>query len=322
MGRKVIQEICRVCGKQARRINYFSKAKGRTYRYFKYVHSNGVTHYYRIKDGLPSIVASTNAPRGSVLDSLEEILAVESYGKELTFQEIKSSLDKSYGRPVSTATIYRNINKMLRLDLISKREDGNSVLYSEKRKNKDFEDGVETKMSIGFDFTGKRIIVTQFVHIRNLGFKLVNSFPVSLPIGVIESLDQISLIAFDETKKIAMNNDSITYSYIDQTGVSVALNRGLRKSEEANIFLNYSLEYGGKPISIFVPSDLAYLKINCEIEKGKDIFIKKKLGDGLKEIEPMLVRRTGTDLEHTIVQTEFENTFRGDAIIISINKYK
>jgi hypothetical protein len=322
MTRKVVNENCKVCGKMARKINYFSKAKGRNYRYFKYVHSNGVTHYFRIKEGTPSQVASTGVSRVSIFDSLEDILEVEADGKELTFPEIKLSLDKSYRRSVSTATVYRNINKMLRLDLISKREDGNNVLYSRKSKSRNSEEEASTKMSLGFDFTGRKTNVTHFVHIKNLGLKLINSFPVSLPIGVIESPDQISLIAFDETKKITLNKDCITYSYTDQTGISVALNKGLRKLEEANIFLNYNLESGEKPVNIFIPSDLAYLKVSCEVEKGKEILIKKKLGDGLKEIEPMLVRRTGMDIGHKIVEAEFENTFRGDAIIISINKYK
>ena len=322
MTRKVVQENCKVCGKMARKINYFSKAKGRNYRYFKYVHANGITHYFRIREGIPSQVESTEVSRVSVFESLEDILEVEADGKELTFPEIKSSLDKSYGRSVSTATVYRNINKMLRLDLISKREDGNNVLYSRKSKSRNSEEETSTKMSLGFDFTGKMANVIQFVHIKNLGFKLINSFPVSLPIGVIESLDQISLIAFDETKKITLNKDCITYSYNDQTGISVALNKGLRKLEEANVFLNYSIEPGDKPINIFIPSNLTYLKVNCEVEKGQEILIKKKLGDGLKEIEPLLVRRTGTVIGHKIVEAEFENTFRGDAIIISINKYK
>ncbi|MGC8561970.1 MAG: helix-turn-helix domain-containing protein [Thermoplasmata archaeon] len=322
MGRKVTKEICKVCGKQARKINYTSKAKGRTYRYYKFVHSNGVTHYFRLKEGLATQDAGVIEPKVSIFDSLENVLDVKADGRELTFTEIKSSLDKSYGRPVSTATVYRNINKMLRLDLISKREDGNSVLYSKKTKTKYLEGETTTNMSIGFDFTGNRVLVTQFVHIKNLGLKLINSFPVSLPIGVIDSPDQIDLIAFDETKKITVNKDCITYSYIDQTGISITLSRALRKSEEANIFLNYSLSYEDKPINIFIPSDLNYLKVNCEVVKGKDIVIKKKLGDGLKEIEPMLVRRTGTDLGHTIVEAEFENTFRGDAIIISANGYK
>lgn len=320
MGRKSVLEVCKVCGGQAKKINYVSRAKGKTYRYYKFIHQNGVTHYFRIDDSLILQSGYIIKPKASFLGILEDILDKNVHGEGLTFSEIKSSLDKSYGRLVSTATVYRNINKMLKLDLIIKHEQGNKVFYSKNTQTKSAEGSIIASMSIGFDFTERTVFVTQFIHIKNLGLQLINNFPVSLPVGVIDSPDQISLIAFDGIRKIPLKKECITYSYADQTGILIGLNKALRKSEAETIFLYYSLTLDEKPINIFMPSDFKSIKVNCELEKGKDILIKKKLADGLKEIEPVLARRTGTDLEHAIVEAEFENTFRGDTLVISLGK--
>ncbi|MCL4447400.1 MAG: helix-turn-helix domain-containing protein [Candidatus Thermoplasmatota archaeon] len=320
MGRKAIQEACKVCGSLARRINYVSSAKGKVYYYTKYVHSNGITHYYRLRNELPSGTLSDTEKTLSVFDALDNILDVKKKGRELIFGEIKSLVEKSYGRTVSTATIYRNLSKMMKLDLINKRNQGNIVFYSRKLERSTIEEFKTMKLSIGFDFTGQFTFVTIFVNIKNLGIKLINSFPISLPVGVIDSLSQIGFMAFDETKKIPMNRESIAYSYADQTGISITLDRPLRKLEEENFFINYVHKSEGSPVNIFIPADLDYLKIICEVQKGKEVEIKKRLGDGLKEIEPTNRKRTGNEIGHRIIEAEFENAVRGDTIVISLGK--
>lgn len=320
MGRKTVLEVCKLCGGQARKINYTSRAKGKTYRYYKFIHQNGVTHYFRIRDGLISQNGNIIRPKAYFPELLEDILDKDTHGKGLTFSEIKSSLDKTYGRSVSTATVYRNINKMLKLDLINKQVEGNKVFYSKNTQLKSTESSITASMVIGFDFIEGAVFVTQFIHIKNLGLQLINNFPVSIPVGVIDSPSQVSLIAFDEIRKISVNKGSITYSYADQTGILINLNKALRKFDEETIFLNYNLTSEGKPINIFITSDFKNIKVNCEIDKGKNILIKKKLADGLKEIEPVIIRRTGTDLGHAIVEAEFENTLRGDTLVVSLDR--
>ena len=320
MSRRVTHEDCKICGIEARKINYVSKSRGRIYHYSKFVHANGVAHYYRVQNEPVSIIEGAPENRSSVLDALEEIFGVKMRGKELTYGEIKSLLEQSYRGPVSIATIYRNINKMLKLDLISKRIEGNIVLYGRRLQGHSPEERKLTRMSIGFDFTKTQTQVTIFVHIKNMGLKLVNVFPISLPVGVIDSLNQIKLTAFDGTKKIPLNEKNIAYSYSDQTGISIKLNRPLRKSEEENFFINYGHTFEEKSISIFIPSNLDFLRVNCEVERGEDVEVKKRLGDGLKVIEPTALKRRGTEIGHTVVEAEFDNATRGDTIVISIGK--
>lgn len=318
MGRKTLKEVCKICGGQARKINYTSRAKGKTYHYSKYVHVNGVVHYFREMPGQDTTETTFSNVGKSVFDSLEEIVNSKMQGRELRFGEIRSLLEESSGRSVSTATIYRNINKLLKLDMVRKRVDGGVVLYSGRTDSMSEAEMEMTKMSMGFDFSGDETSVTVFAHIRNLGLRMITAFPLSLPVGVIDSLDQIGLNVFDETRRITLSDENISYSYAYQTGISIALNRPLRKLEEENFFLNYSYKFGDKPIKIIMPSDVRLLRVSCEILRGEDAVIKKRLVDGLREIEPLIVRRTGSELGHITIETEFENVLRGDTIVISV----
>lgn len=318
MGRRTVLEVCKVCGAQARKINYFSRSKGNTYRYSKYVHANGTTHYFRLMQDPKAVNTASEYVRTSIFESIEEILDVKMKGKEMRIGEIRLLLENSTGKSVGTATLYRNINKLLKLDLISKRIDNGIVLYGRKSENPLIQNMKTTKMSIGIDFSHSRTFVTVFAHIVNMGIRMITEFPISLPVGVIDSLDQINLNAFDETKRITLNKKSIAYSYTDQTGIMLTLNRPLRKSEEENLFLDYTCEIEGRPVKLLIPSDVDFFKVNCEVPRGGNVEIKKRLVDGLREIEPMLLRRTATDLGQTIIEAEFEKALRGEAIVISL----
>lgn len=320
MGRKAVPELCQVCGVQARKINYASSSKGRTYHYSKFVHANGVVHYYRLNAEGSNPKSNILAIRPSLFETLEEIVDVKMRGKEMRFSEIKALLEGSYGKSAGTATIYRNLNKLLRLDLISKRIDGGVVLYQRKTVSSSAREIRTMELSIGFDLTNDKTFVTLFAHFKNLGLGLVTGYTISLPFGGLDSFDQINLSAFDETKKITLSKKNISYSSSDQSGVFITLNRPLHKSEEEHLFLNYSYKVQDGPIKLMITSEVDFLKIHCEVEKEMNVQIKKRLLDGLKEIAPMIVRRTGTELGHTIVEAEFENATRGDTIVISLSK--
>lgn len=320
MGRKAVLEICRVCGGQARKINYVSGAKGKTYHYAKFIHVNGVVHYYRITEDSTKPDSTVAAPKAPLLDSLEEILTVRTNGRELRVGEIKTLLEESYGRKVGIATIYRNINKLLRLNLIEKRAEGGAVYYGKKVGGPSTQEIRTTRMSVGFDIVGNEASVTIFANITNLGLGLVSKYAISIPVGGLESLDQVGMCVFDETKRIMMGKENISYSWPDQTGVSITLSRPLRKSEEGKLFVNYSYKMREGQVRMILPSQVDFLRIKCEVVKGDDVQIRKRMLGSMSEIEPAIVKRTGTDFGHTIVEAEFENASKGETIVISLSK--
>lgn len=320
MGRKIVLEVCKRCGGQARRINYVSRAKGRTYHYSKFVHANGVVHYYRLTEGMSKPDSVVPTPKTSLIDSLEEIVSIKMRGREMRFGEIRSLLEDSYGRSVGSATIYRNINKLLRLNLVSKRVDGGAVLYSRKSGRPSAQEIRTTRMSIGFDLTKDETAVTVFSNIRNTGLGSVSGYTTSLPVGGIDALDQINFSAYDETKRIGLSKENISYSWPDQTGVSLTLNRPLHTSEEEQLFMNYNCKFRDSLIKIMLTSDVDILRIKCAVERGTAVQIKKRLLDGLREIEPIIVKRSGAESGQIIVEAKFENATRGDTIVISLGK--
>jgi hypothetical protein len=320
MGRKAKLEVCRVCGEQARKFTYYSQSRGRSYRYFRFVHQNGVTHYYRTQ--LTSVDRDNETPlqTASVFDTLEDIVNTKMRETELRFGEIKSLIENSYGKPVSVATMYRNINKLLKLELISKRIDAGVVLYKRRTDSTQGQEMQTISMSIGLDFSSERVSITTFIHIKNRGLRLITSVPISIPVGTMDSFNTIDLKAYDGTKRITMKKENIAYSYPGRTGISIGLNRPLRKSEEEDIFLNYGYKFSDQRIKINILSDVDLLKIKCEVSKEKSVEIKKILVDGLKEVESETIRRSGAQLGRTVAEADFENASRGDTIVISLGK--
>ena len=319
MGRKPREEICKVCGKQARRINYVSKSKGRTYHYFKYVHKNGVVHYFRQPSDKSDGSGGINYNPGiSIFEALENVIDLKMIQKELRFGEIKSLLESNYGRSIGVATIYRNINKLLKLGILSKRTNEGVVLYSHKPQYSLSQEIQITNMSLGFDLTQEETSMTIFVHVRNSGIRMITGVPMSLPVGPIESFDSINLMAYDGIKTLKMSSDNIAYSYPGRTGITLPLNKPLKSKDEEDLMVNLTTIIREKPIKTNILSDVDFLRIRCETMKGKEITIKKILVDGFKEIEPVLIKRIGTELGHTIVEADFENAMRGETVAVSI----
>jgi DNA-binding PadR family transcriptional regulator len=306
MGRRVFLDICRKCGGQARRVKYVSRSKGKTYHYLKFIHNNGAVHYWRVGQDENTRASSTSQSNASVLDSIQDILESKMQGKGLTFREIKDLLEQSYGRTVSPATIYRNISKMIKLNLISKRTEGRTVLFERKFGNPGMSGIQVTKRTVGFNFTGQTLSVNEFVDIRNTGVGLVARHMFYIPNGPIDSISAMNIVVFDETSEIPLTKDNISYSTYGQTVIVIRLSKPLRSSEEIRLFCHY-----------LIPSNTSSLRVNCEVEKGKDVLMKRTFLDGVKEAPPNMVRRVRNGLDHTVVEAEFENISRGDTIVIS-----
>jgi hypothetical protein len=314
MGRKAHLDICRKCGGQARRINYISRSKGKTYRYLKFVHSNGIVHYWRIAGD--SAAPPSPQVEGTVFDAIQDIFETRMQGKELRFGEIKSLLEESYGRTVGTATIYRNIGKLLKLDLIGSRTEGRAVLFSRKFGSPSLHEVRLPAMTISFNYTKPVPSVTAFAHVKNYGIGLVARYMIYLPFGPIDSLEPLKMTVFNETNEIPLGRESISYSSYGQTVLSIGLDKPLHKWDDTRLFWTYSYPFAD-PVKMMLPSNVDILRVNCEVVKGKDAIIKKKLLDGLKEMAPSSIKRIRTASGHTIVEAEFTDASRGDTIIVS-----
>ncbi len=318
MGRKSIQSECLVCGGLARKINYVSKSKGKTYHYLLFIHPDGTSHYFR-KDGIINPEGQPNSSsNNSIADSLQEIVYKNTTSKELGFKELKSMLENVYGRPIGSTTIHRNIKKLLKLDLISRRTEGGLYYYGRKMEDHSAQEMKVNSMSVAFDFTKSVPSVAVFAHVINSGLRVVTGMPLPLPVGVIESPDQINLIAFDETGGIPLSKENIVYSFAGQTGLSITLNKPLHKTDEKNLFLNYSYKFESGPIKMLISSDVEYLKIYCVVQRGKDAEVKKRLMDGFKVIEPIVVKRAGSESGLVTVTAVFEKVSKGDTIVITL----
>ena len=317
MGRKSIIEICRICGSQARRVNYHSKAKGRTYYYYKYIHSNGEVHYFRInpeKENTDQI----HQNRRSALDLIEEIINGRVKKNGLRFSEIKTLLRDVYGETFSSATVYRSIDRLVKLNLIERDVHNGIVVYRKKLNENPVRNTKATRMSIGLVLSEEIAYVTIFTRVKNSGLGLMTGFNISLPSAGTGDIKQLSIKAYDDIGPTTIRKENILFSAPDQTVVMIPFNQPLRQYGEKSLFISFNSELKDNPFKMVLTSEIEFLKVSCKISrKEEDLKIERLLLDGLKRIGPPLTRRTATDPNYVILETEFEGLSRGDTILIS-----
>ena len=319
MSRTSTITVCEVCGAQARRTNYTTKVKGKTYRYLKFIHRNGVAHYFRLEtpETGPQHAYGNRMP---IADTVYQI--IEARGKnETQYAEIKASLSKTYDKSIGTATIYRNINKLLKRDMITKRVDKGKAYYS-KRFGSSAQDVKTTTMSIGFDFTDSVVRVTSFAHILNSGSDIATKYIVPLPVDWLKDVGDIEFKAFDIMGEIALNKDSIPYASYGQSVISLNLNAPLRKQESTYLFWIYYYNFKSAPIRTMIMSNIGLLRVNCKINRDEDVDIEKVLLDGIKTVEATMVKTISTGDSFRTVEAQFEEITKGEIISIHLKRQK
>ncbi|MEM0141658.1 MAG: hypothetical protein QXN66_06475 [Thermoplasmatales archaeon] len=317
MGRKSTIEICRVCGKQAKKINYFSRAKNKTYYYYKYVHNDGTVHYYKRDDSQNRATGASSEKKDSLLNLLEEIINVRTQDKKLNFSDIKSLLREIYNVSYSSSTIYRNIERLIKLNLIEKEIEHGRVFYKKKSTEAQTGNVIATTMSIGLVLADDDVLTTIFIQIQNGGLGTIPRFSISLPAVGLGSGGSPHISIYDETGPISLKDDNILVSAPDQIVIGVPFNQALRQFGSRLVFLAFVSRFTGVPFKMVATFQIKNLKVSCKVRKGRQVKIDRLLLDGLKRIEPQISRKTAMDSDFSILEAEFEGLSRGDTITIS-----
>jgi predicted transcriptional regulator len=323
MSRKSVNSICEVCGSVGRMTNYSTRGpNGKIYYYEKFTHRNGVVHYHRILSRENRNGANQEVRRESIYDIFQDILQEEMKEKGYRFKEIKKIFEDRYQKKVSNTTIYRIVKRFMKLNLIEKKKEGNIFVYvrtNEKNNEKEFK---IKKMAINYRIHPNTVFVNAFINVENLGRGLLQSIPISLPVGPILSLEQLSMHIFDEVDEIQPPMINLLYSYTGQSGISVNLNRPLKKYEDEFIFLNFSFENSKNSIEMIAPQEIDFLRLGVDVQAGLEITILKRLLDGLKESRPLSLKKGMSYLNRTYAEVEFEGVSRGEALTISFSQEK
>ncbi|MEM0136136.1 MAG: hypothetical protein QXU18_13080 [Thermoplasmatales archaeon] len=315
MGRKSFFEVCKICGRQARKINYHSKAKGKLYYYYKYVHKDGTVHYFRINTNDQQFQLSAK-PKLPIHDAIEEVVNIKGPDQKLRFSEIRSLIAELYNDSYSSAVIYRGIQRLIKLNIMEKVIINNQVFYKKKSSDRQSSTLRVIRMSIGLVLSKDNLSVTIFAYLKNTGIGISTGFNISVPFTWSVSSNKYKIEAFDDVGMVPLNEKNVLFAAPDQSIITIPFNHPLRMSEEKALFITFSSEYTGNPFKMTITTDIEILKIRCKLFKGNELVINRLLLDGLKKIEPVISRRTALNPEYSILEASFEDLSVGDTVSI------
>lgn len=312
MTRRSSQKQCKVCGAVATVKRYSSKGRnGKIYHYEKFSHRNGVVHYYRL---------GQERKKMTISDAFAQTIDTKLGEGKYRFKDLKLMFESIYGSPVSNTTISRNLVKSIKLNLIDRVTEGNTILYSRKLERDSGQLIKISNASMSYLVFKNMASIIAFLNFGNPGNQVLTKIPVTLPIGVIELPRQLNLKAFDQISEIPSSSINITYSYAGQTGISIDLNRPLRPGESDFIFLNGNFEVREKFLKFALPFSVDKLRINVDSESNQEIIIRKRLLDGLKESDPEVARRGKSGSGGFYTEVMFENVMKGEVIVITFGE--
>lgn len=321
MPKKSVWSKCKICGKEARLVKYSSKGHtGKIYHYIKFIHPDGVAHYYRLPSDISSSDEKTYLQVISNFDLFEEMILTRMGNGSYRFTEIKQMFEAVRGENVSNTTIYRAIKRFLKMGLIDVKREDHTSLYSKGHETVFQQEFLIKKMAISYIFSKGHLSVTLFVNVQNLGTVLLAKIPIELSVGPMESLDSINLRIFDEKGRIPPSRIVVNYSYSRQTGISIGLNSPLKKDEEEILFVIYDYKTENAPFKVFVQADINSAKVNIEVDPEDQVSVKKTFVDGLREFEPPIQRTRLENQGRVSLESEFEMLKKGEIITISVRK--
>lgn len=280
MSRKAKFENCKICGEKAKIYNWWTEDnKGQKYRYLKYIHNDGKIHYYRVKPSEQAI-DRTN------FQQLIEIFVKNKMGdKRLRFTELKKAIEEEYKLKINNQTFWRAIKRMINFNELIKSEERGKIFYSK---------------GLGLSYSGLYNIDEMYVtfnldydllfliiKITNQSNKTEISIPITIPEGGISSPNEVLYGAsYDVYGNLKNENFNIIFSYADETGMQINLNRALKRFEKDILLIGFKTRNRSAYRRLIMPLDISFIKVNVICNNKLNINSKKISIDYSRESKP------------------------------------
>ena len=320
MKRKKLVSTCPVCGKKANISRKLVKARdGRIYYYVRFYHNSKNIHFSPTDPSYSSFQIAENKTK-NLYSALTDFIARTMGPKGMTYTSLKKEIEKSYNGFVYNEEFNRSIKKATNDGLIERRVEKNKPLYS-KISEVELEERLKfDQFAINFDFSGKELIVTNFILLTNNGKIPIRKIPHFVPTGPLDFLDSLNLKVHDETDEIPLQNLSIVFSTALETVFSVTLNKDLSKDGKNFIFMSYSIPAASHSTNFLIQVATSTLRIALITERGYDARMIRTLVNGAKETEMSFPRHYFYGGNRICLQVELDDLQKGENIYIELKE--
>jgi hypothetical protein len=233
------------------------------------------------------------------------------------FREIKLLFESVYGSTTNNTTVSRNIERAIKSNLLEKKVRKNETAYTKKDRSDIINETKISDASLTYRMSDGKVSLTLFIHLENKSDKLLTSIPVALPSGTTDSVSELKLRLFDQIGEIPHHRIRTIYSYPGQVGILMDFNRPIRSGERNFIFLEGEFEIRDEFVKFALPLNTDSFRINFTSNNSKEVLIRKRLLDGIKETGPEFIRRGIMEGGGMYTDVEFDNALKGEAIVVS-----
>ncbi|MGC8546560.1 MAG: hypothetical protein ACP5MU_02750 [Thermoplasmata archaeon] len=280
MSRQPKIENCKICGEEAKVYKWWTKdKKGKIYSYLKYYHKDGQVHYYRL--------AEERNGEGNINLYQNIYLFVKGKlgNKKLRFMELKREIESEYKFKMNNQTFWRVIKRMIRFNEIIRTEENGKIYYSKGMGIPYSGLYLVDEMYITFDLVNETLIF--IMKVTNQSNKTETSIPITLPEGNVLSTDEIIKYSSSDIYGI-INNERINviFSYADETGLQISLNKPLKRYESDIVHFIFSLKDDLKYRRLLMMLDVSFASINVISKDKLDLVTRKISIDYSKESRP------------------------------------
>jgi len=272
-------ERCKICGELSKVYKWWTKSSsGKKYHYLKFVHNNGITHYYNI---------TKESPLNESINFRQYIELFVKYNlkdRKMRFIEMKRSIEKEYNVKINNQSFWRAINRMIKFNELQRTEENGKIYYMKGSGESNI--GLYIIDEIYFTLDLDNMILSTTMKVFNNSNRIQTTLPVLIPDGNFKG-DKESLInSFDLYGRIDASSFKVIFSIGDETGISVDLNKPLKSYERNLLHLEIRLKTEEKYRSFTIPLDAKIVNIYILSNKKNEIKSKKISLDYSKETQP------------------------------------
>ncbi len=283
MVKPVRMEHCKICGELSKVYKWWTRsAKGKKYYYLKFVHSDGTSHYYNV---LKETMIKENI---NFRQYIELYVKYNLKNKKMRFMEMKRAIENEYNIKINNQSFWRAINRMTRFNELQRIEENEKIYYTKGSGESNIGLYIIDEIYIMLD--QDNMILSMTIKVFNKTNKIQTSVPILVPEANFK-IDNESLInSFDLYGRIDISSFKVIFSYGDETGIVVNMNKPLRNYEKNLLHFEFRLKNDERYRGFVIPLDSNIVNIYLLSKKKNEINSKKISLDYSKEMKADVIK--------------------------------
>ncbi len=311
---------CKICGKDASVVRWWTKARsGKIYYYLRYQHSGKNFHLVPTDSSYTNFPVVKNKAKDIYL-VLEDYVVERMGDRRFRYVSLVRELTRLYKINIYNEEFNRALKKLISRGLVSKEKKGRETMYIKVTSGELIPEISFDRMTIAYDIGSKKVKTNVFLEVINNADTPLKEIPFYIPAGMLDSLNVLRLKGEDEVGSIPNSRLTILLSQNVQTQISILLNRTLRRNEHEWLHLSYELPKDDDLIRFTTPVRVDSLRVTVSSDVRYELLVERILADGVKNTVLPFQRKCLSSSIKNCLETELDKIMEGESISVKVNE--